>query len=139
MTMKTETDKLPGVPGDSGILSWLSALVSLQRGWSYVVRPPEFRSVTSNVIDRFVPYPVWGWAAIIAGALILVGWVWSRGALLEITGHVIAATVCVGIASSVLLSAIFLDQPWAASGALVLMAVVHLERIKIAAARRLGG
>jgi hypothetical protein len=139
MARKDPRDDLPGIVGDNGLLSWLSALVSIQRGWSYLVRPPHRGSVTENVIDRFVPYTVWGWLALAGGALILVGFFWVKGAKVEIVGHICALTVCSIVAFSVILSAVFLGQPWAASGGMVLIAVVHLERIKVAATRRLGG
>lgn len=130
----TETKSLDPEPRDlfaSGDgWSWACAVCAIQRGLSYILRPPSTGSRTENVIDHFVSYPVIGWVVLAAAALMVVGMLHHRWRLAEVVGHIVCAAVYSLIASGVVLAALFLGQPWAASGAVAFIAAVHLSRVK---------
>lgn len=132
---KAILDPLPdGSAGEAW--SWLCALCALQRGLSYLLRPPNQNTRTENVIEHFVPWSVWGWIVLGIAVSIMVGMV-TRCRLIELAGHIVGSAVYVLLGFSVVLSALFLGQPWAASGALTFIAIVHMARVR-QVARRLG-
>jgi hypothetical protein len=127
----------PSADGASGeVWSWLCAGCALQRGLSYLLRPPTVNTRTENVIEHFVSYTAWGWivlaVAISVAAGLVMGW-----RLLELAGHIVGSAVYVLLGGSVILSALWLGQPWAPSGALLFIAAMHMARVK-QVARRLG-
>lgn len=117
----------PDGPGGAG-WSWLCAACAFQRGMSYLIRPPETGTRTENVIEHFVPYQAWGWIIVALAVAIAVGMLTGMR-LMEIAGHIAGAAVYVLLGLSVVLSALFLGQPWAAAGALLFIASVHMARV----------
>lgn len=114
--------------------AWACVICAFQRGTSYLFRPPETNTRTENVIEHFVSYSVWGWIILslsIGISVCLMG----RCRILEIVCHILCASVYSLLGLSVVLSALALGQPWAASGALVFIALVHLARVRYLARR----
>lgn len=116
--------------------AWACAACAMQRGLSYLIRPPSTNSRTESVIEHFIPYNVWGWLLVSIAVLIAFG-IAAECRLTELVAHILCAAAYALLSLSVILSAVFLGQQWAPSGALAFIALVHLARVKYIA-RRLG-
>jgi hypothetical protein len=114
--------------------SLILAVTAVVRASSYLTRPPDEDAGGLDLIESQLPYS--GWAGVlITGAVLIVAGIalWLTGSnwspWLAFAGHVILLGATCIFVTSVTISAATTDMGWSGLAPLLVVAVLHTERI----------